>query len=160
MPLTAPCDGDAMQWCHADSAALVEQGYVADCLTQHASNLTINCWALVSLSDQQQQRQAVTAENAHYNERLSAELLSQIMADVNEKLSSREQHLLERMDRTVFERVRSHLEGDADRIKALASSGSTAAWFAALGGATAGMAAVAFLVVRRRRTTVFKDGSA
>lgn len=58
MPMTSQCDGDAMQWCHADNLndPLVEQGYIAQCLTEHAANLTRACWAIVSLGDHSQVR--------------------------------------------------------------------------------------------------------
>ena len=53
---------------------------------------------------------AAKVENTHYREHISQDMLSQIMADVNAKLSAREQHILDKIDSTMLSRVKDQVE--------------------------------------------------
>eukprot|EP00873_Tetraselmis_striata_P041198 jgi/Tetstr1/461462/TSEL_006570.t1 len=110
MPLTSPCDGDAMRHCDVGSVAgpFLQPGYVAECLMKHSADVSRGCWALISLPEAEGVRAAAKLEAKYWHREFAQEALQAVAGSVEANLHDRlhgalqhhmERHVEEHVDR-------------------------------------------------------------
>uniref|UniRef100_A0A061RAY5 Golgi apparatus protein 1 n=1 Tax=Tetraselmis sp. GSL018 TaxID=582737 RepID=A0A061RAY5_9CHLO len=151
MPLTSPCDGDAMKHCHLGTVAApyLQSGYISECLMRSSANLTRGCWALISLPDADGIRQAARLEAKYWHREFAQEAFNEVAGNVRQ---------------SIFGELKHHLEHiTMERVKR-AVGNNTPAWLLVaamvLGGAGVVGITSWLIVFRRRGPLVIKDGRA
>lgn len=171
-PTTSHCDGDVLEFCHADKlqADHMEAGHVLKCLVSHYSRLSKPCWALVSLFDDSFVGQMSSLEKWHLlpeadpkgDADVSDATVNKVADAVRRKM---EPHIISNLEKKIDREMAQQSDHTIAAVAAAvaATSSSTNAYFWMTSGLFVAVVASAVFFYRRARrrspggTLVVKD---